>query len=290
MQTVKKRGKANQALVIEDAIPNLQEAVLIPKNLPSNLILHLKKSVEMKGAGAFSESEILSYDPTVTTPSAYDPVEISKFDYVGSSVPVSKEAEAEAAADAATRSTDASRSTTTSPSPNEKWCWWCCHSYKTRTLRMPIRKNADATYECIGTFCSPECTCAYIMDSGSRYGERWKQYELLHEMIHVNEKINPAPNRELLKVFGGNLDINDFRSSVEWKLVYPPMVSLKMQMDDTPVENADAGNPMLLNTNCLNIKNFNLDNIEDVLPEKRKKKSKNVNTNGSLDRFWTIED
>ena len=75
---------------------------------------------------------------------------------------------------------------------------------------MPVKKNTDSTYECVGRFCSPECTCAFIMDSGRRFGERWKQYELLHEMIEVNEKINPAPKRELLRVFGGDLSIEEF--------------------------------------------------------------------------------
>ena len=74
------------------------------------------------------------------------------------------------------------------------------------------------TYECVGHFCSPECTCAYIMDSGSRYGERWKEYELLHEMIKVNTRINPAPRRELLSVFGGNLSIKEFRGNTKWSI------------------------------------------------------------------------
>ena len=68
---------------------------------------------------------------------------------------------------------------------NIKLCWWCCHDYSSKSLGLPISKNDDNCFETIGNFCSPECTCAYIMDSGSRYGERWKEYELLHEMIQV---------------------------------------------------------------------------------------------------------
>ena len=68
------------------------------------------------------------------------------------------------------------------------------------------------------------------------------------------------------------------------------MVSLKMQMDDTPVE-IETPNKLHSNTNGLNIGNFNLDKLDDVIPEKkRKKKTKQQTiTKGSLDRFWTVE-
>ena len=43
MQTIKKRGKLSQTIHIEDAKIFNSETVLSPRNLPSNLILHLKK-------------------------------------------------------------------------------------------------------------------------------------------------------------------------------------------------------------------------------------------------------
>merc|ERR1711908_165106 len=98
---------------------------------------------------------------------------------------------------------------------------------------------------------------------GHRFGEKWKQYEMLHEMINVNKRINPAPKRELLNIFGGNLKIDEFRGDTEWKLVYPPMVSLKLQMDDTPVQKSSTlDNPLLKTENTkLNLDIITFDNI-----------------------------
>ena len=65
------------------------------------------------------------------------------------------------------------------------------------------------------------------------------------------------------------------------------MVSLKMQMDDTPTEK--EGSPLFLSSNTLKIGNLNLEHIDEIIPEKRKKKGKTINVNGSLDRFWSTE-
>ena len=268
MTVIKKRGKANPKVTVEDAMPTLTEIIQSPVNLPSNLILQLKKVPKTLNEASFSEGDILAYDPNITTPNAYDPVDSLSvtYSYVDSSTAKKSEKKPD------------------KPVVDE-WCWWCCHKYSTKTLGMPIRKNTDGSYQCIGNFCSPECICAYIMDSGHRYGDRWKELELLHEMLKVTDRINPAPKRELLNVFGGELSINEFRGNTKWNLIYPPMVSLKMQMDDTPVEKNDEENPMFSNSsNTLKISNLNLDTIDEIVP--RKKQTKVASVNGSLDRFW----
>tara|TARA_B100001996_G_scaffold146979_3_gene111970 strand:+ start:1471 stop:2298 length:828 start_codon:yes stop_codon:yes gene_type:complete len=275
MLSIKKRGKSNSKLSISDAIPIHSETVLSPEKLPSNLILHLKKIKGIVSEDSYSAEDILKYKPEIPIPNPYDPIGPEGFSYVeGSKIENDEKDYKELSNHKNTHN-------------NIKLCWWCCHDYSSRSLGLPISKNDDNSFECIGNFCSPECTCAYIMDSGSRYGERWKEYELLHEMIQVNEKIEPAPRRELLKVFGGDLDITEFRSNTNWKIVYPPMVSLKMQMDDTPTEK--EGSPLFLSSNTLKIGNLNLEHIDEIIPEKRKKNKKSINVNGSLDRFWSTE-
>jgi hypothetical protein len=267
---VKKRGKANAQIVIESALPTMTDIVVSPEKLPSNLILHLKKIAKLDYENNdFTDTTVLSYNPDISTPSAYDPVDVSSFSYViNEKMDTENESENKEAI--------------------QSYCWWCCHTYNNKCLRIPINKHADKPYECVGQFCSPECTCAYIMDSGSRYGDMWRQYELLHEMLNINKRIQPAPKRELLNVFGGPLTISEFRGSTKWNLVYPPMVSLKMQMDDTPVEKNDEENLLFTNTSKLNVGNINLETIDELIPEKKKtKKSKTtVKTTGSLDRFW----
>jgi|TARA_B100000614_G_scaffold237839_1_gene236320 hypothetical protein len=273
MQTVKKRGKSNQKFIAKDALPKLTEAVLSADSLPSNLILHLKKIPELEckisSDESFDSESILKYDPLLSTPDAYDPI-----NGICSYIETDKINKIEHNSELET---------------GDKLCWWCCHIYDSKSLKLPIRKNSDGIYECVGNFCSPECTCAYIMDSGSRYGDKWKEYELLHQMINETHRIKPAPKRELLKVFGGTLDINEFRSNKTYNLVYPPMVSLKLQMDDTPSDkvNEEESSSFLKHSSNLKLGQLNLDNVDAHIPEKtNSNKKKNKIINGSLDRFW----
>jgi hypothetical protein len=74
---------------------------------------------------------------------------------------------------------------------------------------------SDAYYEVDGIFCSPECCLAYINDEktkvgGSKYSESER---LLHFMLGLSTKITPANSFRLLKVYGGNLSIEQFRKS-----------------------------------------------------------------------------
>jgi hypothetical protein len=84
---------------------------------------------------------------------------------------------------------------------------------------ISINKNlieiTDAYYEVDGVFCSPECCLAYINDektkaNGSKYFESER---LLHFMLGLTSKISPANSFKLLKAYGGNLTIEQFRKN-----------------------------------------------------------------------------
>ena len=73
----------------------------------------------------------------------------------------------------------------------------------------------DAYYEVDGVFCSPECCLAFINDEktkvgGSKYSE---SVRLLHFMLGLTSRISPANNFRLLKDYGGNLTIEQFRKN-----------------------------------------------------------------------------
>lgn len=276
-QIVKKRGKKNAKVSVIKSLTANIDKVSSPDKLPSNLILHLKKKEEPKVDESFPENNILEYNPSLTTPLAYDPVERSTIKYCNIETSATKE-----------------ESQKNKQKNTNLWCWWCCHSHESQSVRLPISKNSDNTeYNCIGNFCSPECVCAFIIDSGDRYGDSWSQYELLHEMIQVNETIQPAPKRELLSEFGGDLCIKQFRSKVKWNLNYPPMVSLKMHMDDTPIVSptikTEENTIMFNNMNSMKVDKLNWEDIDKFIPDKKKKETNKINLNGGLDRFWSTD-
>jgi hypothetical protein len=73
----------------------------------------------------------------------------------------------------------------------------------------------DAYYEVDGVFCSPECCLAFINDektkaNGSKYNESER---LLHFMLGLTFRLLPANHFRLLKEYGGNLTIEQFRNN-----------------------------------------------------------------------------
>lgn len=101
------------------------------------------------------------------------------------------------------------------PSKTDMYCFWCCHPFESRPVPLPVaydeRKDA---FKVIGNFCSWNCAKAYNVSSNSyEWGHRC---ELLHMLYKRTEgsrvtRIVTALPKTRLKIFGGNLDIGDFR-------------------------------------------------------------------------------
>ena len=98
-------------------------------------------------------------------------------------------------------------------------CFHCCHSFNWTPSVLPIHYDTyDKTYVCEGNYCSPECALAdlYMMPRLSDTS-RWNRHSLLetlyHPLVGLNE-IVPAPARTVLRMFGGPLDIAQFRESL----------------------------------------------------------------------------
>lgn len=98
-------------------------------------------------------------------------------------------------------------------------CFWCCHAFDWIPSVLPISYDAYKNlYTCEGHFCSPECALAYLYDSvHSSDNVIWNRHSLLRYMyssLYEKKDISPAPPRSLLRMFGGPLDIAQYRSYV----------------------------------------------------------------------------
>jgi len=94
-------------------------------------------------------------------------------------------------------------------------CWWCCHSFNWEPFMLPVDYKSGI-FEVVGYFSSPECVAAFIFEQGSKYGDIYKQYSLLHLLYSKNvngeiSKIKLALPRETLKMFGGPYSIDKYR-------------------------------------------------------------------------------
>ena len=134
----------------------------------------------------------------------------------------------------------------TIPHTSEVACFWCCHTFTNRPVVLPVRDTGEYL-QVMGNFCCPECACAYLFDMRQDSHTRWEQLALLYRVYGeaCNGKIHPAPARNVLKHFGGNLSITEYRSLIRSHKVrvdihLPPMVSILATMDTKPIDFYDA--------------------------------------------------
>tara|TARA_Y100000389_G_scaffold114069_1_gene111221 strand:- start:621 stop:1310 length:690 start_codon:yes stop_codon:yes gene_type:complete len=125
-------------------------------------------------------------------------------------------------------------------------CWNCCHSITKYVVHIPF-KYVNNIFYIHGSFCSYECGGKYILDN---YHDKylWDIYSLLNLYYNISngtigEYVIPAPSRLLLKMFGGDMEIIDYRANFKKKMysIYlPPILPIKHKMylkDVTKVEN-----------------------------------------------------
>lgn len=120
-------------------------------------------------------------------------------------------------------------------SPNVS-CFWCCHSCNVSpTIGLPLGVK-DGKVHATGCFCSYECAAAFNFNSKELFQDPWTSFELLNKAareVGYDKVVQPAPSRYSLKMFGGWMDIEEFRKSP--KLVNPlpaPMMSIVQYMEE----------------------------------------------------------
>jgi len=95
-------------------------------------------------------------------------------------------------------------------------CWWCCHKFDCSPCTLPVKYDSlRKRFSFVGLFCSWNCVKAYNFDkTDHRMLERSMLITLLIQQMYGVTKsicIKQAPPRQTLKMFGGYLDINEFR-------------------------------------------------------------------------------
>lgn len=117
-------------------------------------------------------------------------------------------------------------------------CYWCCHKFLNAPFGIPINYTNNA-FEVFGCFCSLECAAAYNFKMQDNIDEMWERYNLINVLcrhLNIGKLVKPAPDKLTLKMFGGYLDIEEFRSFFKSnKLIninFPPMTSLTQQIEE----------------------------------------------------------
>ena len=166
-------------------------------------------------------------------------------------------------------------------------CMWCCHPFPWKATVLPVSYDAyENMNTCEGNYCSPECALAYL------YGDvcisdvvRWSRHALLTDLyrsLYVNKTLTPSPHRHMLRMFGGPLDIEQFR---EYISTSEDMVALQLPPLRLHVPTMNVQGPIR------DVKKFvslSQDTVDKASKELRLRRTKPVHPTGAtLDKCIT---
>ena len=157
-------------------------------------------------------------------------------------------------------------------------CFWCCHGFNWAACVLP--KTYDAyknIYSAEGNFCSPECALAYnYSDNRISDSTRWLQHVLLSTIysdLYKTRMLSPALPRTMLRMFGGPLDIEQYRDYITGSndIVLSDLPPIRLQFPSMNVQGP-----------LRDIKKYvslSVDVVEKASEQLRLKRSKPVNAN-----------
>jgi hypothetical protein len=157
-------------------------------------------------------------------------------------------------------------------------CFWCCHGFSWTACVLP--KSYDAyknIYSAEGNFCSPECALAYnYSDNRISDSTRWLQHVLLstvYSELYKTRLLSPALPRTMLRMFGGPLDIEQYRDYTTGTndIVLSDLPPIRLQFPSMNVQGP-----------LRDIKKYvslSVDVVEKASEQLRLKRSKPVNAN-----------
>ena len=173
------------------------------------------------------------------------------------------------------------------PETTNIYCWWCCHPFSCMPCALPEYYRKDKFYVC-GCFCSFNCSASYNFSKND--DDMWERYSLLNLMYKklYNEKfvkINLAPPREILKIFGGYMTIEEFRENSyknekTFVVVKPPLISIIPKIEENINNKTNKNNLSNVNENILT-------KTQNTLKLKRNKPV--TNPNSTLQSFMDLK-
>jgi hypothetical protein len=119
-------------------------------------------------------------------------------------------------------------------------CFWCCHEIGAHKYGMPIMYDSvHQVFQQFGAFCSLECAAAHNFATHLGSDKVWEIHswiQLLAKKLGIETPIRPAPSRFLLQMFGGPMQIDDFRMCHKslhraYVMNIPPMINVSSQTE-----------------------------------------------------------
>ena len=115
-------------------------------------------------------------------------------------------------------------------------CWNCCHPFQEIVYGLPLKYISGIFYT-YGDFCSLECATRYALEYFDNYHEIISLVNLYNNITNktTDKIVSMAPNKLLLKSFGGTMDIEEYRKGFSDKNIHdikiPPILPIKHTID-----------------------------------------------------------
>jgi hypothetical protein len=186
---------------------------------------------------------------------------------------------------------------------NENWlhntdvcCWWCCHKFESVPLGLPVKYDElKRKFQVKGVFCSFSCMMAY-----NKSGRRNNTQEYLIKFLYnkltgtiLNDmNLEPAPPRCCLKMFGGELSIEEFRNSFKenkvYKMIEYPMFVCKDYIEEVDIQNVKRVNRNVFSETQQRVSNLDDKRIEDAKIRLSQIERTTITLGNTIDKFIKI--
>lgn len=209
-------------------------------------------------------------------------------------------------------------------------CWWCCHQFKTVPIGLPIKyvhnkfivKGTFCTFACLlgyyynttkkrevniislikfmykkltGILNVPKQQDYKQMLESTLNDDMFDSKEIKDNYIDAlvqmtTDKLEPAPPRCSLKIFGGELSIEEFRNSTNEHKIYK-LIEFPLCISRDYIEAVDIQNLKNINLNVFTPSTRTSNILDDKKIEEAKiriqasTKNNNVVTNNGIDKF-----
>lgn len=111
-------------------------------------------------------------------------------------------------------------------------CWWCTYNFDNVPCVIPIKYYNDKYYV-FGNFCTFNCACSYNlkMDDYKKHDRHALLCKLYVQIFQTTRDLVPAPDKEILLKYGGNVTIEEYRNSsikndISYRFIMPPMKAI----------------------------------------------------------------
>ena len=124
-------------------------------------------------------------------------------------------------------------------------CWNCCFPFEEIVHGLPLKYISGIFYT-YGDFCSLECAARYALEYFDNYHEVISRVNLYNNVINgtTDKVVSLAPNKLLLKNFGGSMDIHEYRDGFSDKNIHdikiPPILPIKHNIDTHEINSGSS--------------------------------------------------